>query len=60
MHIEKGEPILHGLQSKSAQHQTDAERSKTPLREIVRVVFDVRIESYAQACNDASHAVYQG
>src|SRR5258708_6648919 len=53
--MEKGEPILQGLQGKTAKDESNAECAKASLREIVGVVFDVRIERRSHAGDDAYH-----
>ncbi len=53
--IEQLQPILKGLQSKTAKDESDAEYSEPPLREVVGIVFDVRIDRRPNAGNDADH-----
>src|SRR5258708_30551380 len=53
--MEKGEPILQGLQGKTAKDESNAECAKAWVREIVGVVLDVRIERRSHAGDDAYH-----
>ncbi len=46
------------MQSKATKHESNAEYPKTPFREIVGVVFDVRIEGHAHAGDDAGHQAH--
>ena len=53
MDIKQGQPILKGLQYKTAKDEPDAEGSEASLRKTVSIVFDVRIEGGPNARDDA-------
>lgn len=55
MYIEEGQPVLDGLQGKTAENQDDAEDAHAALREMVGIEFDVRIDSRSHSGDDASH-----
>src|ERR1700682_3336793 len=55
MYIKECQPILEGLQGKTAKDECNAEYAEASLREIVGVVFDVGIHRRSRAGNDAGH-----
>jgi hypothetical protein len=54
-HIKKSEPILQGLQRKSTKDESNTECPEPPLRKVVRVVFDIRIEGHPEGGHDTGH-----
>src|ERR1700730_151532 len=55
MYIKECQPILDGLQGKTAKDERNAEYAEASLREIVGVVFDVRTECRSYAGDNAYH-----
>ncbi len=55
VHIEQCQPILQGLQSKSAEDQSDTESAQPPLGKVVRVVLDEGINRDPHAGHEARH-----
>ena len=49
---------MKGLQGKTAKDEANAEYSEPSLREIVGVVFDVRIDRHSDAGDNARHQPY--
>ena len=56
--IEKCEPVLERLQGKAAEDETDAECAEAALGEMVRIIFDERIDGYSDAGNNSSDQAY--
>jgi hypothetical protein len=52
VNIKQRQPILKGLQRKTAKDKPDAERAEASLRKIVSIVFDVRIDRCPDACDE--------
>jgi hypothetical protein len=57
-YIKECQPILKGLQSKTAKDESYPERPEPTLRKIVSVVFDVRIDRHPDAGDDPCHQPY--
>src|SRR5258708_13424359 len=55
MYIKQRQPILKGLQSKTAQNESDAKHPKPSLRKVVRIVLDVRIDRRPNAGDNADY-----
>ena len=58
VYVKQRQPILQGLQSKAAKDESDAKDSQPALRQVVGVIFDVRIDRLSQARDDARHQSY--
>ena len=58
MDIKQRQPILKGLQYKTAKDEPDAEGSEASLRKTVSIVFDVRIDGGPNARDDACYQAH--
>ena len=56
--IKQRQPILKGLQSKTAENESDAERAQASFRKVVSVVFKVGIDRHPDARDNPCHQPY--
>src|SRR6266481_6687803 len=54
-YIKLRQPILKGLQSKPAKDQSNAQYPQPPLRKVISVVFNVRIQRRPDASDNPNH-----
>ena len=54
-HIQKRNPILERLQNEPAKYERDAQNSKHAFRQMIGIVFDVRIDDRSHAADESRY-----
>ena len=54
-HIEQHQPILQRLQAKTAQNEHNTDYTKPPLRQVIGVILDLRIDCHSNPADNPGH-----